>query len=157
MACCKCCCGNADCTAGQLGKCCCGGSAGSCCATTEYCINGVCTPNPPCNVSGNFSTSYGQCEERGTVLRNTCACTATMTVSGGVDDDVLINFSVYEPFQYIFWSNGTVCRDGPLNGAHSFSYSTTLAPGQTIDIRGRDNAAGGSITFSWTLTCNPLP
>lgn len=91
------------------------------------------------------------------MLRNTCACTATLNVSGGVDDDVLINFSVYQPGQFPF-NGGDPCGRGvPYNGSHNFSYSTTLAPGQTIDIRGRDNIAGGSITFSWTLQCNPLP
>ena len=39
MACCKCCCGNADCAEGQQGKCCCGGT---CCQEGEYCCDGEC-------------------------------------------------------------------------------------------------------------------
>jgi hypothetical protein len=46
MACCKCCCGNVDCTEGQQGKCCCGGSSGTCCSESEYCCNGVCESAP---------------------------------------------------------------------------------------------------------------
>lgn len=46
MACCKVCCGCADCTEGQPGKCCCGGPTGECCQTGEYCCQGVCQPTP---------------------------------------------------------------------------------------------------------------
>lgn len=46
MACCKPCCGCADCTEGQEGKCCCGGSSGTCCQAGEYCCSGVCQPTP---------------------------------------------------------------------------------------------------------------
>lgn len=52
MACCKCCCGNVDCTEGQEGKCCCGGIYGECCQEGQYCCSGVCEPEPcadPCD------------------------------------------------------------------------------------------------------------
>lgn len=46
MACCKICCGCADCSEGQEGKCCCGGEEGSCCQEGEYCCGGVCQEEP---------------------------------------------------------------------------------------------------------------
>lgn len=49
MACCKPCCGCADCTEGQEGKCCCGGAAGTCCPPGEFCCSGVCTPGGCCS------------------------------------------------------------------------------------------------------------
>lgn len=58
MACCKPCCGCADCEEGQQGKCCCGGSSGTCCQEGEYCCSGACSANPcgsPCDV-------YTDCE-----------------------------------------------------------------------------------------------
>ena len=48
MACCKICCGCADCTEGQEGKCCCGGQSGECCQPGEVCCDGVCTPGDSC-------------------------------------------------------------------------------------------------------------
>jgi len=53
MACCKACCGCADCSEGQQGKCCCGGASGSCCSASEYCCSGACQGTPcdePCTV-----------------------------------------------------------------------------------------------------------
>jgi len=49
MTCCKCCCGNVNCTEGQVGKCCCGGIYGECCQEDEYCCSGVCQPGPCCD------------------------------------------------------------------------------------------------------------
>jgi len=46
MACCKCCCGNEDCSEGQQGKCCCGGAEGTCCSETQYCCDGECSDEP---------------------------------------------------------------------------------------------------------------
>ena len=46
MACCKACCGCADCAEGDQGKCCCGGSGGECCLEGEYCCDGVCQEGP---------------------------------------------------------------------------------------------------------------
>ena len=46
MACCKACCGCADCSEGQQGKCCCGGASGSCCSASEYCCSGACQGTP---------------------------------------------------------------------------------------------------------------
>lgn len=43
MPCCKCCCGNKDCGAGEQGKCCCGET---CCQEGEYCCDGVCQETP---------------------------------------------------------------------------------------------------------------
>lgn len=58
MACCKCCCGNADCEEGDEGKCCCGGSSGECCDVGEYCCSGVCEPDP-CGGTCCFKDAVG--------------------------------------------------------------------------------------------------
>lgn len=68
MACCKPCCGCADCTEGGQGKCCCGGAEGTCCQEGEYCCGGVCQA---CCDSGDCQEGYdciggvcvGTCED----------------------------------------------------------------------------------------------
>jgi len=55
MACCKCCCGNADCAEGDSGKCCCGGASGTCCQEGEYCCSGACQPGPCCEDDADCS------------------------------------------------------------------------------------------------------
>jgi len=63
MACCKVCCGCADCTEGQEGKCCCGGSSGTCCQAGETCVDGECVPEAPCSSNADCF-GYGMtCEE----------------------------------------------------------------------------------------------
>lgn len=70
MACCRCCCGNVDCTEGQQGKCCCGGVDGECCPEGEYCCSGQCQPSPceghcclPDNTCSNEYETQEDCEE----------------------------------------------------------------------------------------------
>lgn len=46
MACCKCCCGNKDCSQGDQGKCCCGTTTKACCTASEYCCDGECKSTP---------------------------------------------------------------------------------------------------------------
>ena len=64
MACCKACCGCADCAEGDQGKCCCGGASGECCDVGEYCCSGVCQAGEcetgcPCSYRGaGYSLAY---------------------------------------------------------------------------------------------------
>lgn len=62
MACCKCCCGNEDCSEGQQGKCCCGGAEGTCCSETQYCCDGACEDAPcagsPCDDDADCATVF---------------------------------------------------------------------------------------------------
>jgi len=74
MTCCKCCCGNVDCTEGQEGKCCCGGIYGECCQEGEYCCSGVCEPNPCCE---------GACDEDAD-CSDGCVCVDGECVSEGI-------------------------------------------------------------------------
>ncbi len=62
MACCRCCCGGADCTEGQEGKCCCGGAEGACCQPGEYCCSGVCEPEP-CSSPGSCCYCAGPTQD----------------------------------------------------------------------------------------------
>lgn len=62
MACCKCCCGNADCAEGDQGKCCCGGS---CCDTDEYCCGGGCQSDPCCDTDEDCSYVVASCSGAG--------------------------------------------------------------------------------------------
>ena len=57
MACCKACCGCADCAEGDQGKCCCGGSGGECCDVGEYCCSGACQGSP-CDACGTCNWDY---------------------------------------------------------------------------------------------------
>ena len=70
MACCKCCCGNEDCSEGQQGKCCCGGAEGTCCSETQYCCDGVCE-DEPCDEC--VTNSDCGCLEAGKELVGTCS------------------------------------------------------------------------------------
>lgn len=57
MACCKCCCGNEDCSEGQEGKCCCGGAEGTCCQEGQYCCDGECS-DEPCDCETDDDCDY---------------------------------------------------------------------------------------------------
>lgn len=75
MACCKPCCGCADCTEGQEGKCCCPsqGPDGTCCSEGEYCCDGACQPEP-CDECPLCNLAAGQ-----TVgLTTDCFCEPTL-------------------------------------------------------------------------------
>lgn len=163
MPCCKCCCGNKDCSAGERGKCCCGGVNGTCCETNEICCNGACTSTPTCSASGSGSFSLAPCETYSGfayLIINTCCCTATLTLTGSANDDVLIDGSIYEDGQYPYnWpSVGDPCgRGASANGSHSFTYTKSMAPGASIRIGGRDNGFGGGVSWSYSFACNPLP
>jgi hypothetical protein len=75
VACCRCCCGGADCAEGQAGKCCCGNT---CCQVGEFCCDGVCQPEPceeptgACCVALDRRETYGEC-----VVTTEADCTAT--------------------------------------------------------------------------------
>ena len=49
-----------------------------------------------------------------------------VTVAGGVDDEVTFNGTIYQPGQFVY-ANGK-------NGAHNFTYSTSIAAGQSLSI-----------------------
>jgi hypothetical protein len=75
---------------------------------------------------------------QGCTITNTVDRSITITVEGGADDDVMFNGVVYEAGAYLYFSNGK-------NGAHNFSYTTTLAAFDSLLIQGVDNGYGGSI------------
>lgn len=85
-----------------------------------------------------------------------------MVVEGGVDDEVLINGTVYEAGQHGFnWDDvpeadcGAVTGD---NGAHPYNYTVVLAPNASVTVGAKDNGLGGSIDGAWFLeTCYDEP
>lgn len=89
MACCKPCCGCADCTEGQQGKCCCGGSSGTCCQEGEYCCSGVCQSTPcgtPCDA--NDDCGAGEiCCDNGYCGSEYCHYSAEVVWSGAGEGD----------------------------------------------------------------------
>lgn len=92
------------------------------------------------------------------MIVNDCCCTATLRITGMANDDVIINGSIYEDGQHPYpWGNPGPCGDTRANGAHQYTYITTVAQGEATYVGGRDNGAGGSVTINWTVTCNPLP
>lgn len=73
MACCKCCCGNADCSEGQQGKCCCGEA---CCSESQCCCSGECKECPCCdNPDPTACTADSDCNY----------CVRTYPASGGIN------------------------------------------------------------------------
>lgn len=99
MACCKCCCGGADCAEGDQGKCCCGGSSGTCCQEGEYCCDGVCEPDPCECVDDEDCTAppgeVAQCcdgvckdtlNDTGACTRNDSTCYETDATTCGQED-----------------------------------------------------------------------
>lgn len=163
MACCKCCCGNKDCSNGGKGKCCCGGTSGTCCETNEICCDGSCTSNPTCSKSGSGTVDLDECETYtgfAYTIFNTCCCEATITVTGMANDEVYINGQIYgagtSPFNWPNTSN-PCGRSANDNGTHEYTYTKTLAVGASIYIGGRDNGFGGSVTYNYSFACNPLP
>lgn len=92
-------------------------------------------------------------------ITNNFSVPALLEASGGINDDLLINGSIYEEGQYPFsWgSYGSPCgSDNTKNGSHSWSYSVILLPGEVITFGCKDNGFGGGFygNSSWTLkTC----
>lgn len=112
MACCKCCCGNQDCTEGQQGKCCCGGIYGECCQEGEYCCSGVCEPEPCCD---------GECEDD-TDCSEGCVCVDGDCVAEGVC--CFKNVSATHSFTFLTYS-GTVSLGSWTSGAAYLAITCT--------------------------------
>jgi hypothetical protein len=89
------------------------------------------------NPSITHNASFGA-SSAGLTIQNTLNRFINVTVAGGVDDDVLFNGDIYEPGAYPFY--------GSLNGAHNFSYQTTLAPSASLVIQGKNYGGPGSIS-----------
>lgn len=111
--------------------------------------------------SGTISGNVAECASVSNIatITNNYSTPALLEASGGINDDLLINGSIYEPGQYPFsWSSyGSPCgSDNTTNGSHSWSYSVILAPGESITFGCKDNGFGGGFygNSSWTLkTC----
>jgi hypothetical protein len=76
-------------------------------------------------------------------------CAAILVIEGGVDDDVVFNGVIYEADHYPFFA---YTIPGHQNGAHAFSYSCPLAPGETIEIGTINNGYLGSLHATATLS-----
>lgn len=74
-----------------------------------------------------------------------------VTITGSVDDELLINGEIIEPGQYPF-------RDTGCNGAHSLNYTFTLSS-NSFTVAAGDNH-GTSVRYNLTICFsyrNPLP
>lgn len=130
------------------------------CEGMGYLTNSDCTASQICNpgfeASGSFFSSLGGCQQITAVatVTNTLAVPALLEASGGANDEILINGSVYEPGKYGFnWNAyGQPCgsQTGD-NGSHSWSYSKVLAPGESVTFGGKDNGFGGNVSGNWTM------
>lgn len=166
MACCKICCGCADCPENELlpGKCCCGGQPGECCQDGEYCCDGVCETDPcVCDdtpVTFTFATVTGQSQrscdpqvkETGTItMSGDVPLPFTATVSWSADDDVEVNGT---RLNVAFGSAGG-CQFGAYCCASSGSGTMTFTS-RSITVKLIDTvgfAWGGSVTI--TPDCPP--
>lgn len=136
------------------------------------CYNGICsiTTEQEClgtwkgsgttdcvDLRGDFSVSLSGCQQISSIATatNTLGVPALLEASGGADDEVLIDGSVYEPGKYGFYWDyyGQPCgsKTGD-NGGHNWSYSRVLAPGESVTFGGKDNGYGGGVSGSWTIS-----
>jgi hypothetical protein len=109
-----------------------------------------------CSKDGSISRSFGQCERIDEIvtITNDLGSAASFIISGMVDDDVLIDGQIYQEGQFAFpWSayGGPCGSTDNSNGAHNFSFSKMLQPGESVKIGGKNNGYGGGITATWTL------
>jgi hypothetical protein len=113
--------------------------------------------------SGTISGSIDGCGQIDTVetVTNDTGRDAWLKASGSVDDDVLIDGEVYQEGQFPFpWENyGSPCGStNSTNGAHDWTFSKKLGPGQSVRFGIKNNGYGGGITGTWTLnSCEDPP
>lgn len=106
-----------------------------------------------CVVEANYNTTLGSCAtSTGITFINNAGTNVSVKVQGTVNDEFIVNGSIYEPGAYPFnWNSfgnpcGSVTGD---NGAHSFTYYDTLSNTEVILFQAKDNGVGGSAT--WTV------
>jgi len=93
------------------------------------------TPGPGCVVTPQGSKSF----------KNPVNGPAKIRITGTVDDDIVINGSVYQPGAHIY--------DCGLNGAHFVDYEATVQAGEVTTVSFNDNHAGKSdININITYT-----
>jgi hypothetical protein len=118
-----------------------------CCELTER--GGIYAGLKVCQIIGSIQT-----------ITNDFEYDALLTITGSVDDDVIIDGQIYEEGKYGFpWDavdNPCGSKSGD-NGAHEFTYTKVLAPGESVTIGAKDNCCGGGINATWTLQiqCDP--
>ena len=106
----------------------------------------------------NNNDSYGACANHSYTVQNTMGRNVTITVAGTVDDDIAFNGAIFEPGAHValfggrhYWTDDNPC--GRANGAHGFTYTHILSPGQTLTITAMDNGGGGwvnaDISVAW--------
>ena len=102
--------------------------------------------NGAANTSLSYSVGYGDgASSAGLTIHNTLSTPVTLVVSGDANDDVMFNGAVYEPDAHIWGYYYIYNPVGHRNASHSFTYTTTLAPGASLLIQGQDNGYGGNI------------
>lgn len=140
MACCKCCCGNANCEQGDQGKCCCGGAEGTCCTEEEYCCDGECqaTPCTGACCDSTFGCTQTADEEACTSEGgewlglgvpcdpDPCGCTECAEVTQGTNTDIVTkNVRTYDCDPY---DNTASDTDEPCD-----SFGPAFGPCSAID------------------------
>lgn len=137
---------------------------------TEYTLNTTncsCVPNPT-RLAGNLNVGLTDCENLNVAtITNTFLTYGIFNITGFVDDEVLFNGAIHEPGKYATYIGNSPCFPSmpnlSLNGAHNFSYSTILAPNQSIVVGVRDyggtpnNDYAGGINAVWTITPTASP
>jgi hypothetical protein len=121
--------------------------AGACGTTFEW--NGFGGDNLPIREEGQCYTTP-QAPQR--TFTNPLPGQALMTISGIVDDDVLIDGEIYEPGQYPIQNLSWSCS---LNQAHSFRYEKIVGPGVSTTVGFNDNW-GVSSAISITVSYEPV-
>lgn len=112
------------------------------CQQVQFAQNNI--PNGNCQ-----AVPYG---EQTITVPDDCALPVCVRVTGGVDDELLIDGEVIQPGQFPF---------GACNGAHAVDYSFLLE-NRSFTVAAGDNHGGGTsydleFCFQDPSTCNPLP
>jgi hypothetical protein len=133
-------------------------SAGAACVTVFTISNGqtytiLNSAISSCIIEANYNTTLGSCvTSTGITFINNAGTNVSVKVEGSVDDEFVVNGSVYEPGAYPFnWNTvGSPCGStNGDNGAHNFTYYDTLSNTEVILFQAKDNGFGGSST--WTV------
>lgn len=128
----------------------------NCTAVTSVIDGQIFSITDGCYTEINYSTTLTSCAtSTGITIVNNVPSNIQVKVAGVIDDEFVVNGSVYEPGMYPFaWNNaGNPCGSTTGdNGAHSFTYYDTLIPGEAILLQVKDNGFGGGGSFVVTLS-----
>ena len=115
---------------------------------TKNCPSGTdpCCANPTTIYLDAPSTGCCTTPAYGSVQysQNPYSTDAVICVTGGTNDDIIINGSVYQDGMFSgCWAGYGITTCGSLNCAHGFTYSAKVGPNESTSFQCRNNCAEG--------------